>query len=208
LFRNVNFYPKNRVRHVQHRLTLEEQEVDYPSEYETVFTTKSGEKVVFRPEQPSDTEMLWEMFSTLSEKSASNLLPPFPRERIESWTTNINYDELLAIVAVVEENGVQRIIGSASLKFYREEALQHKAELGITVHDSYQNRGIGTALIKHVISIAKMKNLSKIHLNASATNDRAIKLYKKVGFVVEGKLCKESYVNGEYRDEYRMARLL
>jgi len=182
--------------------------VDYPSEWETAFITRNGEKVVFRPEQSGDTEMLWEMFSTLSEESASNLIPPFTRERVESWTNNINYDEVLAIVAVVEEKSEQRIVGSASLKFNQQEALKHKAELGITVHDNYQNMGIGTALLKHLISIAKTKKLNKIYLQVSTANDRAINLYKKAGFKTEGKLCKESCVNGKYRDEYRMALLL
>jgi putative acetyltransferase len=182
--------------------------VDYPSEWETAFTAKNGARTVFRPEQPSDTEMLWEMFSTLSEESKSNLVPPFTRERIESWTSNINYDEVLAIVAVVEEKGGQRIVGSASLKFHPQEALKHKAELGITVHDDYQNMGIGTALLKHLIGIAKMKKLKKVYLQVSAANDRAISLYKRAGFKMEGKFCRESCINGKYRDEYRMALLL
>jgi putative acetyltransferase len=182
--------------------------VDYPSEWETVFTAKNGEKVVFRPEQSGDTEMLWEMFSTLSEESASNLIPPFTRERVESWTNNINYDEVLAIVAVIEEKSKQRIIGSATLKFYPQEALKHKAELGIAVHDDYQNMGIGTALLNHLIDVARMKKLSKVWLQVSTTNDRAINMYKKAGFKIEGKLCKESCINGKYRDEYRMALLL
>ena len=182
--------------------------MDYPIEWETEFTAKNGMKVVFRPEQSGDTEMLWEMFSTLSEESASNLIPPFTRERVESWTNNINYDEVLTIVAVVEEKSKQRIIGSASLKFNQQEALKHKTELGITVHDDYQNMGIGTALLKHLIGIARMKKLNKIYLQVSTTNDRAINLYKKAGFKIEGKLCRESCINGKYRDEYRMALFL
>jgi len=91
--------------------------MDYPSEWETVFTAKNGKKISFRPKHSGDTEMLWKLFSTLSEKSASNLLPPFTRERVECWTSNINYNEVLAIVAVIEEKNGQRIIGSASLKF-------------------------------------------------------------------------------------------
>jgi putative acetyltransferase len=181
--------------------------LDYPNEWKTEFTTKNGKKVLFRPEHSSDTEMLWEMFSTLSKESASNLLPPFTRERIESWTRNINYDEVLAIVAVIEENG-QRIIASASLKFNPQEALRHKAELGITVHDDYQNMGIGTALLNHLIGVAGMKKLGKVWLHVSTANNRAIHVYKKAGFTIEGKLCKESYVNGEYRDEYSMALFL
>ena len=55
----------------------------YPTEWATVFTTKKGIKVRFRPCQSGDTEMLWKMFSTLSEISVSNLIPPFNRERIE-----------------------------------------------------------------------------------------------------------------------------
>jgi len=182
--------------------------MDYPDEWETEFTAQTGLRVLFRPEQPSDTEMLWDMFSTLSKESASNLLPPFPRERIESWTSNINYDEVLAVVAVVTENNIQRIIGDASLKFHSEEALQHKAELGITIHDDYQNLGIGNALLAHMISVARLKKLKKVYLNVSAANDRAMYVYKKAGFVVEGKLVNESYVNGKYRDEYRMAFFL
>jgi len=152
--------------------------------------------------------MLWEMFSTLSEESASNLLPPFTRERVESWTRNINYNEVLAIVAVIEEKNEQRIIGSASLKFNPQETLKHKAELGLTVHDDYQNMGIGTALLNHLIDIARMKKLRKVWLHVSTHNDRAIYMYKKAGFTIEGKLCKESCINGKYRDEYRMALFL
>ena len=182
--------------------------MEYPSEWEMVFTAKDGRKVKFRPEQPGDTEMLWRMFSTLSKESASNLLPPFTRERVEGWTSDIDYDEVLAIVAVVADRNKNRIIGSASLKFNPQEALKHKAELGLTVHDAYQNMGIGTALLNHLIDVARMKKLTKIWLQVSADNDRAIYLYKKAGFTIEGKLCKESCINGKYRDDYRMALLL
>ena len=182
--------------------------MDYPRTWKTEFTTKNGLKVVFRPEQSRDTEMLWAMFSTLSKKSASNLLPPFPRERIESWTREINYNEVLAIVAVLTETDNKRIIGSTSLKFNSHEALKHKAELGLTIHDDYQNMSIGTALLKQIINVAQTKKLKKIHLNVSAENDHAIHLYKKAGFVIEGTLQNESYVNRRYRDEHRMTLFL
>ena len=152
--------------------------------------------------------MLWEMFSTLSEDSLSNLIPPFTRERIEGWTNNIDYDRVLAIVTIIEEKGEQRIIGDASLKFNPNEHSKHKAELGIAVHDEYQNMGIGTALLKHLLSIAKMKKLRKVWLQVNTNNHTAMHIYKKAGFQIEGKLCKENYVNGKYRDEFRMAILL
>jgi putative acetyltransferase len=52
----------------------------YPDEWETEYTKKNGVKVVFCPELRGDLEM----FSTLSDESLSNLLPPITRERVES----------------------------------------------------------------------------------------------------------------------------
>ena len=182
--------------------------MEYPSEWEIVFTAKNGKKVDFRPKQSGDTEMLWKMFSTLSEKSLSNLVPPFTRERIESWTSNINYDEVLTIVAVIKEKNEQRIVGLTSLKFNPQEIFRHKAELSITVHDDYQNMGLGTAMLKHLLDIAKMKKLRKVWLHVNTDNYRAVHVYKKAGFEIEGKLCKERIVKGKYVDEYRMAIFL
>jgi putative acetyltransferase len=180
----------------------------YPVEWETLFTAKNGKTFCFRPKKSSDTEMLWEMFSTLSETSVANLVPPFTRERIEGWTRNIDFDDVLTILAVEEERCQQRIAGSASLKFFPQEVFKHKAELSITVHDDYQNVGIGTAMINHMLNIARKKKLTKIFLTVNAGNARAIHVYRKAGFEVEGKLCKELCWNGKFLDEYRMALFL
>jgi hypothetical protein len=123
--------------------------MEYPAKWETVFTAKNGLRVDFRPKLSGDTEMLWDMFSTLSEDSVSNLIPPFTKERIEGWTSNIDYDEVFAIVAVIKENNKQRIVGSASLKFNPNEHSKHRAELGITVHDNFQNGKTSTKRCKN-----------------------------------------------------------
>lgn len=80
--------------------------------------------------------------------------------------------------------------------------------MGITVHDDYQNMGIGTALLTHLIDIAKTRSLTKVWLHVKTDNNRAIHLYKKAGFTIEGKLHKASYIHGKYRDEYQMALFL
>jgi len=180
----------------------------YPIEWETRFTAKKGKILLFRPKKPSDTEMLWAMFSTLSETSISNLIPPYTRERIEGWTNNIDFNDVLTIVAVVEETCVPRIVGVASLKFNAQEVFKHKAELAITVHDDYQNLGVGTALIRHLIKIARKKKLKKIFLTTNTENARAIHVYQKAGFEIEGIFHKDICLNGKYLDEYRMALFL
>jgi RimJ/RimL family protein N-acetyltransferase len=178
----------------------------YPAEWETTFTTKNGTKIHFRPEIASDTEMLWEMFSTLSEQTISFLAPPFTRERITGWTSNINYDAILPIMGFPQ--GENRIIASATLQFNSLEALRHKGCLAITVHDDYQNVGVGPALINHLLSIARVRGLKKVWLTVNVDNARAIKVYDRLGFAVEGTLHKETYYNGKYSTEYHMALFL
>jgi RimJ/RimL family protein N-acetyltransferase len=182
--------------------------LEYPIEWEKKVTLKNGQQVFLRPELTTDNEMLWEMFSTLSEASLGNLVLPITRERIESWTSNIDYDKGLPILAAVKEQGRQRIIGSATLSFNSAEALKHKAELGITVHDDYQNMGLGTVMVKHLLDIARKKGLKKIFLLVNTGNSKAIYVYEKCGFQIEAKFRKEHYYRGQFGDDYRMAIFL
>ncbi|MCW4009448.1 MAG: GNAT family N-acetyltransferase [Candidatus Bathyarchaeota archaeon] len=180
----------------------------YPNEWVKVFTAINGATVNFRHQQAEDTEMLWQMFSTLSEASLSNLVPPFTRQRIEGWTSNIDPDVVLAFVAVIKKEHIPRIVGVTSLKFYLQEAFKHKADLGITVHDDYQNLGVGTALLNHILAVARKKKIIKICLNVNTENDRALHMYRKAGFKIEGTLRREMYYKGNYLDEHRMALFL
>ncbi len=177
-------------------------------ESETIFTAKNRKLIRFRPKKSTDTELLWGMFSTLSEATVSNLVPPFTRERIESWTSNMDPNYGVFIVAVIEEDGKDRIVGNASLKFQPQEVFKHKGDFAITVHDEYQNLGIGTALLNHLIQIARNRELKKIVLTVNTTNLRALHVYQKAGFQIEGTLRKEMFWNGKYRDAYRMALFL
>jgi len=179
-----------------------------PVKLETTFTSKNGKLLRFRPKRSTDTDMLWEMFSTLSQATVSNLVPPFTRERIEGWTKNIDFNDVLTIVAVVEEKDGMRIVGSASLKFNTQEVFKHKADLALTVHDDYQNLGIGTALLGHLLDIARKRGLAKICLTVNVNNSRAKHVYQKAGFTSEGTLLKEICINGSYLDEQRMALFL
>jgi len=181
---------------------------NYPSGWTKNIVLKNGVEVFLRPELSSDTEMLWEMFSTLSKESLEFLIHPFTRERIKSWTNDIDYNKHLPILALIQEDRKERIIGSASLSFHSKESVRHKAELGMTVHDDYQNQGLGTIMIMHLLEIAHEKRLKKIYLRVDTKNGRAIHVYEKCGFRIEAKLEKEDYVNGHFRDDYRMAIFL
>lgn len=76
------------------------------------------------------------------------------------------------------------------------------------VRDDWQDKGAGSALMRAAVDLAdKWLNLSRLELEVYTDNEPAIRLYKKFGFVIEGKLVSYAYRDGQYVDTYAMARL-
>jgi acetyltransferase len=178
---------------------------------EKFVTLRDDTEVLFRPITSQDFEMVWDMFSTLSEESLRFLPHPFIKEEIEYMFHNINYEELLPIVAVVEEPDSRlRIVAVATLGFQQGVARRHRAEFDIVVHDDYQGRGLGTMLTQHMIDLARERGLSKVYLKTATQNLGAIHVYEKLGFRIEGRLVREHYhhLRQEFGDDFRMALFL
>ena len=68
-------------------------------------------------------------------------------------------------------------------------AIRHVYRLTIVVHPGHTNQGIGTRLIQHLQAWARRQpQLRKIELLVRAGNIGAIRLYRRMGFVEEGRL--------------------
>ncbi len=78
------------------------------------------------------------------------------------------------------KKGETRVITSSTLDFHSLELYRHKAKFGITIHDDYQNRGLGTALTQYMINITHERGTQKVDLMVVAHNKRAIRVYKKL----------------------------
>jgi len=166
--------------------------------------------VTLRPEEPRDLETTWSMFSSLSRESLLYLPIPFTRERVEGWFGDINYERALPILAILETPEGEIMIASSTLAFSQASHNRHVARFGITVHDDYQNLGLGTILTKYMIEIARERNIRKVSLEVLVDNERAIRVYERCGFKKEGRLEKASwhYLTNAFSDEYLMALIL
>ena len=81
-----------------------------------------------------------------------------------------------------------KIIGHALLDPMGLHALAHVFRLTVVVHPGYPGSGIGTALMRALLDWAeRTPRVGKIELLVRSTNERAIRLYSKLGFVEEGR---------------------
>ena len=130
---------------------------------------------------------------------------PFPSE--ELWRKRLGEagDQIYGLVACVQGE----IVGHAALNLnpgYPRR--KHAASIGMAVHDNWHSRGVGTALMKHLIEIAdKWLNISRLELSVYIDNEPALQLYKKFDFQIEGTHRKYAFRDGAYVDGYAMARV-
>jgi len=107
---------------------------------------------------------------------------------------------------VARVNG--KVAGGASIN-PKTDKNAHVAAYGIFITKDYCNLGLGTALTKELINIAKKQGLEIIQLSTYATNKRAIHVYQKCGFKDAGRLTKDiKFHDGTYTDRILMELLL
>jgi RimJ/RimL family protein N-acetyltransferase len=78
----------------------------------------------------------------------------------------------------------------------------------VAVYKKYWGKGIASQMMHAAIFWAYNNNITKLGLYVDIDNDRAIKLYNKFGFVIEGKIRRAMKINDHYTIEYLMGLLL
>ena len=78
----------------------------------------------------------------------------------------------------------------------------------MSVHDDFQNRGVGSALMAAMVDLAdNWLGLRRIELEVWTDNAPAVHLYEKFGFKIEGRGRQFARRAGQLVDAYYMARL-
>lgn len=101
-----------------------------------------------------------------------------------------------------------KIVGICSIEGINKIRIKHRVDLAITVLKNYWGNKIGEKLIDYAIEYCKSNSIKKIELIVRIDNERALKLYKKFGFEIEGEIKKFIYFGGNYYNCYFMGLLL
>ncbi len=85
---------------------------------------------------------------------------------------------------------------------------QHVAELVIAVHPGFQKMGVGKRLLEALAAQARAEEKVKFALRVMESNQSAVTFYERLGFIEQGRLVKEFFINGQYVDDILMFKMI
>jgi len=158
----------------------------YPTQWVKTVQLKKGQEVLLRPIRPEDEPMEAELVQRTSRESLYFRFFGYVSgidHRMLSRFTHIDYDREMAIVALVETNGKQQIIGVVRIVG---DGWRETCEYAILVDDQWHGQGLGGILTDYIIEIARAQGYQKILASFLKTNGSMRRLFEKKKFKVSG----------------------
>ncbi len=128
-----------------------------------------------------------------------------PEEEEREFLAGVLKDKRKVMITAVLDG---KIVGNASITYIDDKIkLRHRAEFGIAILKEAWNLGIGSAILKEMIDLAREMDYERIELEVDDTNTRGIALYQKMGFIEYGKREHAFRLkDGSYRSEILMQK--
>ncbi len=175
------------------------------------FKTKSGVPVVVRSALASDASQILEVVKEvineeiyqLTSGLEFNLTLKDEEKFIQTHLENPNH---VLLVAEIE----MRVVGILDFTNGHRNRIAHTGDFGMSVDKKFRNQGIGYLLLQSLVDWATHnETIEKIGLSVHSNNERAIALYKKMGFEIEGIKKRElKYGEDQYIDTVVMGKLV
>ncbi len=169
------------------------------------YTGKDGKEFVIRLAEPGDFKESIATFTEVSrEKIYLNTEEPSP-DILEVWSERWKHNGTNMMFCVAQREG--KLTGGLVLTPYsRSPKTAHVMNLGMWLVKEHRGKGMGNALMDYALEWAgQAQGIRKIVLGVWNTNMRAIALYNKFGFHIEGCHRNIAKIQGRLADEILMA---
>jgi len=166
----------------------------YPRELETQVTLKDGSTVLVRPIRAGDEPLMHELLHSFSKETIYHrfftMTADMSLEQLKYYV-NVDYEERMAIVGVTKVEEREKIIAVARYDLDRP---TNMAEVAVVVVDEWQNKGLGSFLLKYLAQIARTRGISGFTAEVMPDNFRMLHLLNKTSGTI-----KKAFVDGTIR---------
>ena len=133
----------------------------------------------------------WRNDPEVAQYDQSGFIRPMSFEEVEEWSQRMV--EGLTFIAYDGE------VPLGTCAFMNLDERNRHAELAIVIgNKDYWGKGFGTEIMKQLLDWGFYGlNLNRLYLHVFSTNNRAIALYEKMGFIKEGEMREMLFQNGE-----------
>ncbi|MEZ5829719.1 MAG: GNAT family N-acetyltransferase [Dongiaceae bacterium] len=157
-----------------------------------------------RAAEIADVEALTRLFA---HRNAFAQTLQLPFQSLEVWRKRLTHNDDTQHTLVATVAG--EVVGNLGLTRLTRPRRAHVGQIGMAVRDDWQGKGVGSALMDAMLDLAdNWLGLRRLELNVHADNARAIALYRKFGFEVEGTHRAYALRDGAYVDSLSMARIV
>jgi GNAT superfamily N-acetyltransferase len=163
---------------------MEHTAVFDPSTYSALEKLRSGRELEVRAFRPDDREALVAAAEQVGPRSRYLRFFTLKREfteREKTFFLNVDFDRHVALVGVSEEAGRKSIVGAGRYVLTG----PGKAEVALTVIDKYQGQGIGAALFRHLIVVARGHGLQTLVAEVLPENKPMLHVFRNSGLPVD-----------------------
>jgi len=165
----------------------------YPGDIETRHMFKNNINVRFRAIKPSDEDQMRRLFYRFSDKAIYyryfSPIKTMPHEKTQEYV-NIDYRNVLSIVALVGKPGQQTIIAEARFAKHQNKPF---VDIAFIVDEAYQGYGIATYLYQMLAKLAKDRRAQGMTADVLSSNRAMLKVFEKGDFPVQAKLEQGIY---------------
>ena len=171
---------------------------------------KSGEELVIREAAPEDAAALLDFVDQVSRESDYLTFGPgefgITLEREQEFLETVRHKpNAIFLIGLLGHE----VVASLSFAGGGRPRIAHVGEFGMSVRKAYWEMGIGTAMLKAFLDWARQTGvIRKVNLRVRVDNPRAIALYEKCGFRVEGRISRKMQVNGKFYDTLLMGKAI
>jgi RimJ/RimL family protein N-acetyltransferase len=164
--------------------------------------------ISIRPIHPGDAEAYLDLRLTLDAETKFMLLEPGERRQsVESVRTSLEAMLASDSGAIFVAENEDRLIGYISANQGECLRNRHSAYVVTGIRLAYVGKGIGRRLFGALDEWACDANIIRLELTVMVHNTRAVNLYKKVGFEIEGTRRHALIIDGQPVDEYYMGKI-